>query len=207
MSHPLPDAWLGEDPLPGDPIPIVQRWLAQAFEAGVQENPHAIALATVDADGAPSVRMVLCTQIEDAGNLVFHTNRSSRKGAALAGDPRAAAVFHWPNRQVRVEGEAMPLPDAESDAYFAGRPRESQLGAWASEQSAPVASRAALTERMAEEARRFGEGEVPRPPHWGGYRLVARTVEIWASRPGRIHDRALWTRGAGGAWSSERLQP
>ncbi len=206
MSVPLPDAWLGQDPLPTDPIPVAQRWLAEAFAAGRQENPHAIALATVDPDGAPSVRMVLCTLIQDDGGIVFHSNRSSRKGMALAGDPRAAAVFHWPNRQVRVEGRVELLADPQSDAYFAGRPRESQLGAWASDQSAPIDSRDDLIERMAQVAQRFGEGQIPRPPNWGGYLLRATSVEIWASRPGRIHDRALWTRAALG-WSAQRLQP
>jgi pyridoxamine 5'-phosphate oxidase len=205
------DAWLAEDPLPTDPAAIVQRWLDEAFAAG-QENPHAVALATVDPDGSPSVRMVLCSAIDvAAAAFTFYTNRESRKGLALAADPRAAIAFHWPGRQARIEGEARPCPDAVSDAYFAGRPLEARLGAWASRQSRSVDSRAALVAELEAMARRFDaraeEDVVPRPPHWGGYTLVARSIELWVSRRGRIHDRAQWRRGEGDHWTPTRLQP
>ena len=208
----LRDGWLGDDPLPRDPVPIVQQWLADAFHDGGQENPHAVALATVDPDG-PGVRIVLCDSIDAArGAFTMYTNRKSRKGRALAHDPRAALVFHWPGRQVRVRGRVEWAPDAMSDAYFARRPLDARLGAWASQQSEPVESRAALLDAIASVAERFDahreEDVVPRPPHWGGITLVAETVELWASRPGRIHDRAEWRREApGGPWTVTRLQP
>ncbi len=214
MPDPLPDAWLARDPLPGDPLPILKRWLDEAFAAAQQPNPHAIALATADADGTPSVRMVLCKEIDVArGALVFYTDRSSRKGRELAARPRAAAVFYWPGpgRQARVEGAIEPTADADSDAYFASRPLDARLAARASDQSRPIASRAALLEKLAAVEQRFGgaggpAGEVPRPDRWGGYVLAAERVELWVSRPARVHDRALWSRSAAG-WRVERLQP
>jgi pyridoxamine 5'-phosphate oxidase len=170
-------------------------------------DPTAAALATADARGAPSVRMVLLKGA-DARGLRFFTNYDSRKGRELATNPRAALCFYWPwiDEQVRVEGAVEKLPEPESDAYFASRPRGAQLGAWASEQSAPLASRFALLRRVAAaEARHFGRA-VPRPPHWGGFLLRPECLEIWRSRPSRIHDRRRWTRGAeGDRW--ERLQP
>jgi pyridoxamine 5'-phosphate oxidase len=218
MEQDLRDAWLAEDPLPDEPVAIVKRWLDEAFAEGRQESPHAVALATVDPDGRPSVRMLLVSEIDVPGaRFVFYTNRESRKGRALAADPRAAIVFNWPGRQARVEGVVAPTCDATSDAYFATRPLEARLGAWASRQSEPVASRAALLETLAEVAERFdarAESDVvPRPPHWGGYALRAEQVELWASRRGRIHDRALWSRVAAAAgttaerWDVTRLQP
>lgn len=207
------DAWLGEDPLPSEPVPIVERWLAEAFADPALENPHAIALASVDPDGRPSVRMVLCNAIDPLrGAFTFYSNRESRKGRALAQDPRAAIAFHWPGRQVRVEGRVEATPDEVCDAYFASRPLEARLGAWASRQSQPIASRDALLAGFEAVAQRFGAREesdpVPRPPHWGGYTLVATSVELWASRRGRLHDRALWRREAEGrAWQVTRLQP
>ena len=209
----LRDAWLGEDPLPSEPVPIVERWLSEAFADERQENPHAIALATVDPDGRPSVRMVLCNAIDSArGAFTMYTNRDSRKGRALAADSRAAIAFHWPGRQVRVEGCVERTPDDVCDAYFETRPLEARLGAWASRQSEPVASRAALLEELAAVTDRFQAREesdvVPRPPFWGGFTLVAEAVELWVSRRGRIHDRALWRRaGEGSAWEVLRLQP
>lgn len=214
------DEWLSVDPLPMDPLPIAIRWLEEAFAAREQANPHAIALATVDAEGQPAVRMVLCKAIEaDPGGLVFFTDRSSHKGRALAHHPRAEACFHFgpQGRQVRMAGRVAPTSEAESDAYFATRPLDSQLGAWASRQSEPLASREALLGAIAETATRFGvapggdepSDRVPRPPEWGGYRLVATRVELWHSRPGRAHDRAAWTREQGNAspWSVTRLNP
>lgn len=212
----LPDAWLGRDPLPADPFAILQRWQDEAFAAGAQPSPHAIALATVDPDGRPSVRMVLSKEIDvERGAIVFYTDRGSRKGRALENDPRAAAVFHFgpQNRQVRIEGRTEATRDSDSDAYFASRPADSQVGAWASEQSQPLASRDELLTRVAQEALRFGavlgdapDARVPRPEKWGGFILVADSIELWVSRPGRVHDRALWTR-AGEAWTATRLQP
>jgi pyridoxamine 5'-phosphate oxidase len=217
-----PDAWLSEDPLPSDPFPIAQRWLDEAFAARAQKNPHAIALATVDEAGRPEVRMVLCKALEPAsGSLVFYTNKRSPKGDALRAHPHAAAVFHFDpqDRQVRISGPVSEAADAESDAYFATRPLDSRVGAWASAQSEPVASRAELEAAYAREAARFGvrPGDeaseahariaVPRPPHWGGYRIRAERVELWHSRPGRLHDRALWVRRPGGGWRPQRLQP
>jgi pyridoxamine 5'-phosphate oxidase len=218
-----PDAWLSEEPLPSDPFPIAQRWLDEAFAARAQKNPHAIALATVDATGRPEVRMVLCKALEpETGALVFYTNRRSPKGDALRAHARAAAVFHFDpqDRQVRISGVVGETSDAESDAYFATRPLDSRIGAWASAQSAPVASRAEVEAAYAREAARFGvkPGDeasehaariaVPRPPHWGGYRIHAERVELWHSRPGRLHDRALWVRELpSGEWRAQRLQP
>lgn len=217
MPESPPDAWLSQDPLPDDPFPIVKRWQDEAFAAAAQPNPHAIALATVDADGAPSVRMLLCKAIDvERGAIVFYTGRSSRKGAALAHDARAAAIFYWgpQNRQVRIEGRTELTSDEDSDAYFASRPADSQIGAWASDQSQPVASRAELLSRVEREIERLGatpgdapDPSVPRPAKWGGYILQADLVELWVSRPGRIHDRAVWTRSSRGGWQTTRLQP
>lgn len=207
------DAWLGEDPLPAEPVPIVETWLSDAFADERIENAHAIALATVDPDGRPSVRMVLCNAIDPVrGAFTMYTNRESRKGRALAAEPRAGIAFHWPGRQVRVEGRVEWTPDDECDAYFATRPLEARLGAWASRQSEPVGSRADLLAELAAVAERFNAREesdpVPRPPHWGGFTLVADCVELWVSRRGRIHDRAVWRRaGEGAAWGVTRLQP
>jgi len=212
-----PDAWLSEDPLPSDPFPIAQRWLDEAFAARVHKNPHAIALATIDEAGRPEVRMVLCKALEpETGSLVFYTNKRSPKGDALRAHPHAAAVFHFDpqDRQVRISGPVTEVSDAESDAYFATRPIDSRVGAWASEQSEPIASRGELETAYAREAARFGvrAGEnaaraaVPRPQHWGGYRIRAERVELWHSRPGRLHDRAVWVRELG-PWRAQRLQP
>ena len=225
VTEELPDAWLSRDPLPEDPVAILDGWLEQAFRERRQNNPHAVSLATVDPDGRPSARMVLCNAIDvSRGAFVMYTNRASRKGRALAAHPRAAIVFYWGpyGRSARVEGAVELTPDAECDAYFATRPVDAQVGAWASAQSEPIESREALLARVYAEAERFGvsladeraEG-IPRPPQWGGYTLVADAVELWVSRPARVHDRALWTRtvdtGPGGEsrgpWSVQRLQP
>ena len=218
------------EPLPSNPLELAARWLAQAGLDAAQPNPNAMVLATVDARGNPSARVVLCKEIDATlGNILFYTNYQSRKGRELASNPRAAAVFHWDHRhrQVRAEGSVQPLSDAENDAYFSMRPWQSRLGAWASEQSQPVESRRALVRAVADAARRFGipyggpgtaepehvAVQVPRPPHWGGFRLYADTVELWVEGEFRIHDRARWTRpaqhgsGAGQAWSVTRLQP
>ena len=215
----LEDPWLSEDPLPDDPVAILKRWLAEAFAAGVQPNPHAIALATVGADGEPSVRMVLCNEIDDSGTLTFYTHYDSRKGRDLATCERAAAVFYWsgPSRQARVEGRVVRSAAGKSDAYYASRPLDARLGAWASAQSEPLASRTTLLERIDATARRFGvsqpdapEDAVPRPPGWGGYELSADTIELWVSRPARVHDRAEWCRTSDSdvsVWTPTRLFP
>lgn len=209
------------DPLPDSPLPLLERWLAEAETRQVQPNPQAITLATVDPDGRPSARMLLCRGFAaDPGYLVFYTNRASRKADALRPGAYVAVVFHWDAlaRQVRIEGPAVPSPDAESDAYFATRPRPAQISAWASEQSAPIASRAALLERLRDAECRFGASgpvPVPRPPFWGGYRVYFEAVELWVGSAGRAHDRGLWTRTLrrtddgyrGGPWTVQRLQP
>ena len=222
MPDDLPDAWLAEDPLAEDPIPILKDWLDEAFAAGLQANPHAVSLATIDPDGRPSARMVLCSHIDVArGAFVMYTNRESRKRRALAANPRAAIVFYWGphSRSARVEGAVELTPEEDCDAYFATRPVDAQIGAWASAQSEPIRSRAALVAKIEERARRFGVTleerrgiEIPRPPHWGGFTLVADTVELWVSRPARIHDRAQWQRthseqGKPTPWRVARLQP
>lgn len=220
------------DPLPPEPLVMLNQWMAQSWQQRLQPNPNAMVLATSEPDGRPSARVVLCKEIvAQPGYLVFFTNYLSRKGQQLARNPRAAAVIHWDalHRQVRVEGPVVPAPAAASDAYFASRPWQSRIGAWASEQSAPVASRDVLEKAVASAAARFGvpdpgqattEGtvdfEIPRPPHWGGYQLWADSVELWVEGEGRIHDRARWTRDLTpqpdaffktGPWSATRLQP
>ncbi|MGH0036437.1 MAG: pyridoxamine 5'-phosphate oxidase [Myxococcota bacterium] len=209
------------DPLPPSPFAIVGRWLDEARAQRVQRNPNAMSLATVCALGRPSLRVVLCRGFEpEPGYVVFYTDRSSQKGRALADRPAAAASFHWDalQRQVRIEGPVVHSPDAESDAYFAGRPRPSQIAAWSSRQSAPLASREAFLEKLRITEERFereAPEAIPRPPSWGGYRLFAERVELWVGSLGRAHDRALWTRSLeregegfrGGEWSVGRLQP
>ena len=217
-----PDAQMTEllgEPLPADPLALAADWLADAWHRRLQPNPNAMALATSTPDGRPSVRIVLCKDIvPQPGYVMFYTNHQSRKGEELAANPRAAAVLHWDalRRQVRIEGPVEIAPAGDSDAYFASRARESRIGAWASAQSQPVASRAALLEQVARETARFEADAVPRPPHWGGFRLWADSVELWVDGQARIHDRARWTRGLTadgrggfipGPWSATRLQP
>jgi pyridoxamine 5'-phosphate oxidase len=166
-----------------------------------------VALATVDRDGRPSIRMVLLRGADHRG-FVFHTNYNSRKGRELAANPNAALCFHWIalDEQIRIEGSIERLTADESDAYFSSRPRGSQLGAWASEQSEPLPSRETLEEKYRDVERRFEGAAVPRPPFWGGFRLTPRRIEFWYGRTDRLHDRVLYTR-AGEAWKIERLYP
>lgn len=233
MSHPTE---LLPDTLPAEPLTVVNHWLAESWRLRQQPNPNAMVLATTGPEGQPSARVVLCKEIvPQPGYLVFFTNYLSRKGRQIAQNPRGAVVFHWDalHRQVRVEGPIVRAPAADSDAYFASRPWQSRLGAWASAQSEPLAARTDLRRAWSDAARRFGAPSpdavtdptadvvVPRPPHWGGFHLWAESVELWVEGESRIHDRARWTRtlsrGAGseedgmtfdaGPWTSTRLQP
>jgi pyridoxamine 5'-phosphate oxidase len=189
-----------------DPHALFEAWLAEARERE-PNDPTAMALATADAAGRPSVRMVLMKG-HDARGFVFYTNLDSRKGAELAANPRAGLLFHWKSlrRQVRIEGPAEPVGDAEADAYFATRSRDSQLGACASDQSRPLDSRAAFEARYEAVRARFEGGEVPRPPRWSGWRVVPETIEFWSDRPHRLHERRLFTRERGG-WRQGLLYP
>ncbi len=193
-------------PDPLDPIARFHAVLARAADAS-SFDPTAAALATADASGRPSVRIVLVKEVGAEG-FAFFTNRESRKGRELAANPRAALCFHWPaiGEQVRAEGEVAPLDDAASDAYFATRPRSSQLGAWASRQSAPLESRAVLEEEVRSVEARFAGAEIPRPPFWGGYLLRPERIEFWTSAEGRLHHRTLFTR-AGQGWTTSLLNP
>lgn len=195
-----------------DPFALFDAWFAEA-RASEPNDPNAMALATADAHGRPSVRMVLLKGHGPDG-FVFYTNREGRKAGELAANPQAALLFHWKSlrRQVRIEGAITLVSDAESDAYFASRSRDSQLGAWASDQSRPLDARETFEKRFAEVAARFG-GEVPRPPHWGGYRVTPDTIEFWQDRAHRLHERRVFTRvgpGSGseaGGWSEGLLYP
>ena len=189
-----------------DPIAAVAAWFDEATRAGLR-HPNAMALATVGADGRPSARMVLLKSFDEHG-FVFFTNRESRKGDELGANPYAALVLYWEplNRQVRVEGAVERLDDAESAAYYATRPRGSQLAAWVSPQSRPIESRDVLVARVAELAERYEGQEIPLPPFWGGYRVVPDAVELWQSRPDRLHDRIRYERSADG-WVGTRLGP
>ena len=204
----MPDspAVLDEKRVENDPITQFARWYEDAC-AAVKPLPEACALATSTAAGQPSVRMVLLKGFDSHG-FVFYTNYGSRKGRELARNGRASLLFYWAqlDRQVRIDGRAARLSARESDDYFATRPRGSQLSAWASAQSERVAGRAALERRYAAFERRHPDA-VPRPPHWGGYRLAADAIEFWQNRADRLHDRILYRRGAGGRWVIERLAP
>ena len=217
--------------LPGDPLPLLGEWLREALEQRLQPSPNAMVIATGSGNEL-SARVVLCKKIVlQPGFLVFYTNYRSRKGQQLARNPRAAAVIHWDHlhRQVRIEGPVVPGPDADSDAYFASRPWQSRLGAWASAQSEPVGSHQELKDTLLSMAEHFGtpppgressQGDaqirVPRPPHWGGYQLWVESLELWVEGEARIHDRARWTRTLApvgqdsfkpGPWVATRLQP
>jgi pyridoxamine 5'-phosphate oxidase len=189
-----------------DPFALFDAWFAEATTSE-PNDPNAMALATADADGRLGLRTVLLKG-HDTRGFVFYTNRQSRKGADLAAHARAALLFHWKSlrRQVRIEGPVSPVSDAEADAYFATRPRDSQLGAWASDQSRPLASRALFEERFAEVKARFDGGAVPRPPHWSGYRVAPERIEFWQDRAFRLHERRLFTRADDG-WAEGLLYP
>jgi pyridoxamine 5'-phosphate oxidase len=197
---------LRDEDLPVDPVALVRRWFADAREAGIEQH-DAMTLATATPGGRPSARAVLLKEI-DARGFVFFTNYESRKGLELEANPQAALVLLWIplQRQVRAVGRVVRLGDEESDAYFATRPRGSQLGAWASAQSRWLPERAELERSWAALDERYGGDMVPRPPHWGGYRVEPDEVELWQGRPNRLHDRFLYTRTREG-WTHVRLAP
>jgi pyridoxamine 5'-phosphate oxidase len=190
-----------------DPIDIFTQWLAEAVKTE-PNDPNAMALATVDADGMPSVRMVLLKD-HGADGFVFYTNLESRKGEALAANPRAALLFHWKSlqRQVRVEGVVTPVSEEEADAYYASRARDSRIGAWASDQSRPLSGRAELLARVAEFGARHAVGEIPRPPHWSGFRVAPERIELWQDKPFRLHERRLFIADGAGGWKESMLYP
>ena len=189
-----------------DPLALFDAWFAEA-RASEPNDPEAVALATADAGGRPAVRMVLLTGHDERG-FVFYTNEQSRKGDDLAANPQAALLFHWKSlrRQVRIEGAVSRVGAAEADAYFASRGRDSRLGAWASDQSRPLADRAQFMDRFEQVKARFEGGDVPRPPHWGGYRVTPRSIEFWSDGAHRLHERRLFTARDGG-WDEGLLYP
>ena len=192
---------------PADPVAQARQWFEEATATSLI-NPHAMALATVDPDGRPSARTVLMKGFDERG-AVFYTNRESRKGAAFDAGSGAALLFHWDSllRQLSIEGTVSHVDDAESDAYFASRPRGAQIGAWASQQSKPVDSRSVIETALTEVTRRYEGGPVPRPPHWGGYRVALEQIEFWQGRIDRLHDRVVYTRDEQGGWTTRRLSP
>ena len=207
IEHP---AWLtgGDFTEADEPFRLFAAWFADAKKSE-PNNPDAMTLATVDADGLPNARMVLLKGCDGRG-FVFYTNLGSVKGQELAEAPKAALTFYWKSlqRQVRVRGEVEPVSATEADAYFASRPRMAQIGAWASKQSTALESRLAFEKAVAIHTAKFGVGAVPRPPHWSGYRVVPQEIEFWHERPFRLHDRIRFRREHPGAhWSKTRLYP
>jgi len=191
-----------------NPFALFAEWFAEA-EGSEPSDPNAMALATVDGDGLPNVRMVLLKGVDDGG-FVFYTNTESAKGGELASAPKAALCFHWKSlrRQIRVRGPVEPVTEEEADAYYDSRHRTSRIGAWASKQSRPLESRFALEKEIAKFAAKFGIGHIPRPQHWSGFRIVPVQIEFWHERAFRLHDRIVYRRdGPGGRWHKDRLYP
>jgi pyridoxamine 5'-phosphate oxidase len=190
-----------------DPFARFVEWMSEAW-THEPEDANAMTLATTTRDGAPAARIVLLKGADDRG-FVFYTNKQSRKGDELAANARAALLFHWKpqGRQVRIEGHVEHVTDAEADAYFATRARISRLGAWASDQSRPLAERSALERRLAEVEAKYPGEDIPRPPHWSGYRVIPERFEFWQNMPFRLHDRTVYTRAAQGGWSAGKLFP
>jgi len=191
-----------------EPFALFQAWFDEA-KASEPNDPNGMALATVDGDGLPNLRMVLLKGFDQRG-FVFYTNTQSQKGEELAGQPKAAGLFHWKSlrRQVRLRGPVTRVADEEADAYFQSRPRDSRIGAWASQQSRPLESRFALEKAVAMHAAKFGLGTIPRPPHWTGFRIAPVYLEFWKDGAFRLHDRVVFRRaGEGMLWAKERLYP
>lgn len=223
LTHSLPEE------LPPSPFPTFVEWYTHAISYKIQPNPNAMTLCTIDPDGRPSSRIVLCRNIDAAQGIIhFYTNYTSRKSVAMLAHPHVSLQFHWDtlDRQVRIEGRAVQASAAQSDAYFASRPWESRLGAWSSDQSRPITGRQALIDKVChaiehlklDPAEILAKGNaihIPRPPHWGGWNVIADRMELWLGGTGRIHDRAVWTRATCGEpdsltcteWVSTRLQP
>ena len=190
-----------------EPFRLFAAWMDEAMKSE-PNDPNGLALATVDADGMPNVRMVLLKGFDEQG-FVFYTNFESAKAKEILASMKAAMCFHWKSlrRQVRVRGDVEIVTDAEADAYFATRARGSRIGAWASKQSRPLESRFALEKAVAEYTLKFAVGEIPRPEHWSGFRLVPKTIEFWQDRPFRLHDRLVFSRAEGSGWGKTRLYP
>lgn len=202
------DPELTREMLSPDPMDQFTSWFQDAVERSGQNDPNAMCLSTLSPDGLPEGRIVLLKGVDPRG-FVFYTNLESAKGRALAAHPVAALTFHWDRlaRQVRVQGTVEPVTDEEADTYYASRPRGSRLGAWASEQSRPLVDRQTLEGRVQELERRYPGDNIPRPPHWSGFRLLPGVVEFWQGRTSRLHDRFVYRRGSRGTWEIERLNP
>jgi pyridoxamine 5'-phosphate oxidase len=200
----MPDA---SSPFAADPFARFREWMAEA-EASEPVDANAMTVATATPDGRPSARAILLKGV-DARGFVFYTNKQSRKSADLAANQHVALLFHWKSlaRQIRIEGVVEPVTDAEADAYYASRPRISRLGAWASDQSRPLDARLTLEQRLAEYEAKYPGEDIPRPPHWSGYRVLPDSFEFWQNMPFRLHDRTVYTRSADGSWAVGKLFP